>query len=209
MHALFTAFLAQYKEMIGEKHAQFFPNISQEALNTLNANLVPVETLYTSISALDGVYAEDQYNNLKKGLTAIRKAELDDMLASGEITQANYEYLYYGLLHSMETGLPIDISKYGAIDLSKFFGIHEPSLLIELGAAKIPDEKAESGYRSAFLLANISLAELLEVQLEIGSINVSVSPDDTYYTGTIDEYVTAFSCPISIPAYPIGTSTNL
>ena len=131
--------IAQYKEMIGEKHAQFFPNIIQEALNTLNANLVPVETLYTSISALDGVYAEDQYNNLKKGLTAIRKAELDDMLASGEITQANYDYLYYGLLHSMETGLPIDISKYGAIDLSKFFGIHEPSLLIELGAAHADD----------------------------------------------------------------------
>ena len=139
-------------------------------------------------------YTQEEHQILVLGLREDRLDELDRQLENKEISERDYEYLVNGMIGRLDgssfpvEGNPeyIDPDLYPQIDVSKFFNENAPSGLIQIGASEVPD--GNGGTRTAFFLLNLTLEDVVEIQLEFGSIEITVAPDESYYVGTEDEY---------------------
>ena len=135
-------------------------------------------------------YTPEEHQILVLGLREDRLDELDRQLENKEISERDYEYLVNGMIGRLDgssfpvEGNPeyIDPDLYPQIDVSKFFNDNAPSGLIQI----VPD--GNGGTRTAFFLLNLTLEDVVEIQLEFGSIEITVAPDESYYVGTEDEY---------------------
>ena len=150
------------------------------------------DAVYSAAADNTGGYTQETHEILILGLREDRIDELDEARLNGTISDRDYEYLVNGMIGKIDgTTFPggedyIDPDLYPTIDMSKFFGEYMPSGLIQIGASEVPD--GEGGTRTAFLLLNLSIENLLEIQFELGSLEITVSPDESYYVGTEDQF---------------------
>ena len=166
------------------------PHSDEAEKALLDAAIAVFEAGYALFT--DGVagFTAEEYLVLKNGLIAERIDELGDMRDNNEINEAEYYWLTEGkiLVELAGSGLtPIDPDDYPMIDVSKLFGNFGPSITVEIGATDVPTGNGDET-RPAFLLLNLNFATLLTLQMEIGHIEITVEPDETYYNGTYDEF---------------------
>ena len=123
-------------------------------------------------------------------------SEYHDQVEAGEMTERDWQYLVNGMIGKLDgssfgnvPGNPtyVDPNEYPDIDISKFFGPYMPSGLIQIGASEVPNTDGTEGTHTAFFLLNLSIEQVLNVQMELGKITVDLSPEeDPYFVGETD-----------------------
>ena len=183
-----ASYTAEAERLISELESLSGLADNEKAL--LASAIAAFEAGYALFTDGEAGFTAEEYVVLKNGLVAERIDELSDMRDNNEINEAEYYWLTEGkiLVELAGSGLtPIDPDDYPMIDISKLFGDFGPSLTVEIGATDVPTGNGDET-RPAFLLFNLNFATLLTLQMEIGHIEITVEPDETYYNGSYDEF---------------------